>query len=184
MSVTRVLARNISNCRYEDLPPAVVEKGRLAIMDSIGNAIGGYPLHLSRTFLDMAEGIGGGVQEATIIGSGAKVSVPLAAFGNGALTTMLDYSLVRGALAVPAALAAGESQAISGKEFITSVVAGCETIGEGEVGVVVTDNKTTARVISHRREVGEAEIGVVVEDFHTTSTVVTHGRQVGLPPSN
>ena len=128
MSATRTLASNISKLKYEDLPPSVVEKGKLAIMDSTGNAIGGYPLGLSKTFLKMAKDVGGGREEATLIGDGTRVSVPLAAFGNGALTTMLDYSLVRGALAVPAALAAGEARGISGRELITSVVAGCEAV--------------------------------------------------------
>ena len=137
MSTTRTLASYASNLKYEDLPQSVVEKGKLAILDALGNAIGGYPVGLSATFLDLAKDMGGGRAEATLIGDGTKVCVPMAAFANGALSTMLDYadshsnesgrsSAWMGALAVPAALAAGESMEISGKELITSVVAGYE----------------------------------------------------------
>ena len=137
MSTTRTLASYLSNLKYEDLPPQIVEKGKIAIMDVLGNSIGGYPLRFSKTFLDVAKDSGGGQGEATLIGDGTRVSIPLAAFGNGALSTMLDYSDIYrsdsgrciswpGALAVPAALAAGEARGISGKELITSVVAGYE----------------------------------------------------------
>ena len=137
MSSTRTLASYLSGLRYEHLPPEIVEKGKLVIMDALGNCIGGYPMALSRTFLELAKDLGGGRGQATLIGDGVQVSVPAAAFGNGALTTMLDYcdytrsdsgrcATWLGALAVPAALAASESRGISGKELITSVVAGYE----------------------------------------------------------
>ena len=137
MSSTRTLASYLSNLKYEDLPPEVVEKGKAAILDPIGNSIGAYSLRLSRTFLDLAKRTGSGSGESTLIGDGTQVSIPMAAFGNGALSTLLDSSDAQnnesgmnstwmGALALPAALAAGEYRGISGKELITSVVAGYE----------------------------------------------------------
>ena len=135
MSATRSLASYAARLKYEDLPPSVVERGKLALLDAVGNTIGGYALPQSGTFLGLAKDLGGGREQATLIGDGARVSVPLAAFGNGALGTMLDFCDDRGsgrsyawlgALAVPAALAAGEARSISGKELITSVVAGYE----------------------------------------------------------
>lgn len=137
MSSTRTLASYLSGLRFEDLPREVVDKAKLAILDAVGNCIGGYPLALSRTFLDLAGGLGGGRSEATLIGDGGRVSAPAAAFGNAALTTMLDYcdytrsesgrcATWLGAMAVPAALAAGELRGISGRELVASVVAGYE----------------------------------------------------------
>ena len=137
MSATRTLARYVSSVDYAGLPPEVVRVGKLAILDALGNCIGGYPLNLARTFLDLAKDLGGGRPEASLIGDGTQVSGPLAAFGNGALSTMLDYSDSQStksnrrmawpaALALPAALAAGESRGISGRELIASVVAGYE----------------------------------------------------------
>ena len=137
MSSTRTLASYLSRLKYEDLPPEVVEKGKAAILDPICNSIGGYSLKISRTFLDLAKRTGSGTGEATLIGDGTKISIPMAAFGNGALSTLLDSSDSQsnesglsttwmGALALPTALAAGEYKGISGKELITSVVAGYE----------------------------------------------------------
>ena len=137
MSATRTLASYLSGLRYEDLPAPVAEKGKMAVLDVIGNCIGGYPLGLSSTFLGMAKDLGSGSPEATLIGGGERVNVPMAAYANGALSTMLDYadslgtetgrSLAwMGAMAVPGALAAGESRNVSGKELIASVVAGYE----------------------------------------------------------
>jgi 2-methylcitrate dehydratase PrpD len=135
MPATRALAAYASRLKYGDLSPQVVERAKLAVLDGVGNAIGGYALGLSEAFLGLAKEVGGGREEATLIGDGSRVSVPMAAFGNGALCTMLDYCDDRGAgrsyawlgaLAVPAALAAGESRDISGRELITSVVAGYE----------------------------------------------------------
>ena len=139
MSSTQILASYLSKLKYEDLPPSVVENGKLTILDAMCNMIGAYPLSLSRTFVDLAKDLGGGREEATLIGDGTKVSVPLAAFGNGALGTMLDFgdtqsneshrsAGVTGPVIVPAALAAGEARAISGKELICSTVAGYECV--------------------------------------------------------
>ena len=99
MSSTRTLASYLSKIEYDDLPPAVVEKGKLAIVDAVGNCIGGYPIYLSKTFLELSKELGGGREQATLIGDGTKVSVPMAAFGNGALSTMLDYCDITAATA-------------------------------------------------------------------------------------
>ena len=165
MSATRSLASYVSNLKYEDLPPLVVEKGKLQILDALGNAIGGYPLSLSKTFLGMAKDLGGGSEEATLIGDGTKVSVPLAAFGNGALATMLDYDAHVGSLAVPGALAAGEASGISGKELITSVVAGYECIAR-----IFSSMEVTQR---HERSIN----GGTVEVFASAAGT---GRALGL----
>ena len=137
MSSTRTLAGYLSALKYEDIPTAAAEKGRLMILDAVGNCIGGYPLPLAAPFLEMAREMGGGSPDATLIGDGSKVSPPMAAYANGALSTMLDYCdsfaspggtnlAWMGPMAVPGALAAGEGRGISGKELIASVVAGYE----------------------------------------------------------
>ena len=142
MSATRTLARNISRLAYEDLSPRAVEGGKLGVLDAVGNAIGGYPLSLSSIFLNIAKNMGGGREEATLIGDGTRVSAPVAAFGNTALTSMLDYSDdVHSSLAVMAALAAGEPRGISGKELITSVVAGCEVVARISRSMDMSDDQ-------------------------------------------
>ena len=176
MSSTRILASYLSKIRYEDLPPSVVEKGKVAIMDSVGNMIGAYPLSLSRTFLDLAKDLGGGRGEATLIGDGTKVSVPLAAFGNGSLSTMLDFadsyrnesrrsSAPIGVLGVPAALAAGEARGISGKELICSVVAAYEC---------------TSRIVEYMDKTIEGEQKVKGQTLPVFSAAGAAGRALGL----
>ena len=44
MCATRTLASYLSNLKYEDLPPEVAEKGKLCILDALGNCIVGYAL--------------------------------------------------------------------------------------------------------------------------------------------
>ena len=137
MSATRTLAGYLSALKYEDLPPPVVENGKLMVLDAIGNCIGGYSLPLATPFLEMAKELGRGSPDASLIGDGSKVTAPMAGYANGALSTMLDYSdsfaseggtnlAWMGPMAVPGALAAGERRGISGKELVASVVAGYE----------------------------------------------------------
>ncbi len=176
MSSTRALASYISKLQYEDLPPSVVEKGKIAILDVLGISLGAYPLGLSKTFLELAKDMGGGRGEATLVGDGAKVSVPYAAFGNGALSFMLDFNDYHpsesgmapacvGALAVPAALAAGEVRGISGRELITSVVAGYEC---------------AARVIHSMDMTREATESVLGESVSVFASVGAAGRALDL----
>ena len=137
MSVTRELAEYIAKIQPGDLSERTLVQAKLLVIDALGNAIGGLPFDLARTFSELAAEVGGGTHQATIIGGGGKVSIPGASFANTALSTMLDYSdffvsesgrcpIWVGPLVVPAALAAGESTRIPGAEFLASVVAGYE----------------------------------------------------------
>ena len=139
MSATRELAEYLSDFSPEELPERVLAQAKLVTIDALGNAIGGLPFELAGTFCDLARSVGGGAHDATIIGSGDRISVPYASFANTALSTMLDYSDFElsdsgrcpvwiGPLAVPAALAAGEATGISGSEFLASVAAGYECV--------------------------------------------------------
>ena len=134
MSATRELAEYLADFQPGVLPARVLEQAKLVTIDALGNAIGGLPFELAGTFCDLARSVGGGTRDATIIGSGDRISVPYAAFANTALSTMLDYSdwemsdsgrcpIWIGPLAVPAALAAGEATGITGAEFLASVAA-------------------------------------------------------------
>ncbi len=176
MSTTRTLAGYLSRLNYDDLPAEVVNTGKLAILDTLGNSIGGYPLELSKTFLSLSKGMGGGREQATLIGDGAKVSAPWAAFGNGALSTMLDYCdyvhsesgrcpAWLAALAVPAALAAGETRGISGKELIASVVAGYEG---------------SARIVHSMDMTAEASLIVIGETVSIFAAAAAAGRALAL----
>ncbi len=139
MSTTRELAEYIAGFDAETLPSRVLSQAKLVTIDALGNAIGGRCFDGADAFCSLARSVGEGSADATIIGSGDRVSVPWAAFANTALSTMLDYSdymmsesgrcpIWIGPLAVPAALAAGEATGISGAEFLASVAAGYECV--------------------------------------------------------
>ena len=195
MSSTRTLASYLSNMKYEDLPPEVVEKGKMAIVDVVGNCIGGYPLDLSRTFLELSKELGGGREQATLIGDGTKVSSPMAAFGNGALSTMLDYCDAHrsdsgrcpawaGTMAVPAALAVGEARGISGKELVTSVVAGYECMARALHSMDMSFERTQeigGETVSVFAAAGAAARALALGEDETLSTLGMTGIYTPVP---
>ena len=140
MGATEILASYAANLRYEDLPEQVTDQAKRIIMDTIGCMIGGVPLPLGKTIVELAQDMGGGATEATIVGSGAKVSCVAAAYANGALSDVLDWNDMLyvghpGTAAVGAGLAMAEREGASGKQLIEAVVAAYEVFGR--VGICV-----------------------------------------------
>ncbi len=140
MGATEILASYAANLKYEDLPEPVVAQAKRIIMDTVGSMIGGVPLPLGNTIVELAQDMGGGASEATIVGSGAKVSCVAAAYANGALSDVLDWNdmLYVGhpaTAAVGAGLAMAEKEGATGKQLIEAVVAAYEVFGR--VGICV-----------------------------------------------
>ena len=82
---TAELARYAASCRYEDIPPDVVERAKQCITDTIAAVIFGYHLPWSRMVVAFAQknGVGG---NSRILGPGGpRVHAPAAALANGAL---------------------------------------------------------------------------------------------------
>jgi 2-methylcitrate dehydratase PrpD len=131
-AVTRKLANFAATTRYRDLPPEVVAAARVAVLNILGAAIGGAQTRIGRLHVQLAKETGGGVKQATLIGDGARVSRPLAAYANGNLAFALDYEDVcqyvihAGPIVVPAALAVGEARRASGKSLLAAIVMGYE----------------------------------------------------------
>src|SRR4051794_28466140 len=89
-SATHALASFAAKTRFEDLPPEVVHETKRMLLDVIGCAVGSVDLRKGRIAVEFAQE-SGGRPEATILGTGAKVSASLAAFANGELMHALDY---------------------------------------------------------------------------------------------
>jgi 2-methylcitrate dehydratase PrpD len=127
MGVTRTLAHYAVNTTYEDLPEEVVQQVKVCTLNILGVVFGGYKTRIGQLHVKMAKDFGGGRPQATIIGDGAKVSCPLAAYANGSLGFALDYEdmihyiLHPGYISVAAGLAIGEKVKASGKDFITAI---------------------------------------------------------------
>ena len=131
-SVLESLALVAHSVRYEDLPVPVIQAAKALILDTLGCAYGGLRSDVGAAVRRLALDCGGAPQ-ATLIGTGEKISAPMAAFVNGSLLRYLDsndYYFSRdpahpsGNLAV--ALAVGERERRSGKDLIAALVAAYE----------------------------------------------------------
>jgi hypothetical protein len=134
-SLSRQFARWVFALRYEDLPPAVVDRAKGVTLQALSSALLGSQLPAGQEavglMLEEESGARGG---ATIMVNGAKVTKGGAAFANSEM--MLaggKYDTFRmlthpGTSIVPSALVAAEVQGASGKEFITGLAAGYEVM--------------------------------------------------------
>ncbi len=136
MSVARELANYTLSLNFQDLPPDVVHHAKRFLLDTLGCAIGGYSSEASRILRETIRELDGPA-EATVIGSGARTSCLYATLANGAMVRFLDLNdtafLKSGDLyrtgyhpseVIPAILALGERQHISGKEALAAIVVG------------------------------------------------------------
>ncbi|GHB74006.1 2-methylcitrate dehydratase [Streptomyces viridiviolaceus] len=111
---------------FDQLPPDVVDECKRIVLDSIGCALGAINEPKGRIGIEYGRMTGGSGGDATIIGTGDRVSVFGAAFANGELINTLDADAVLPPghvtpYVLPGALAVGESMGASGKELITAV---------------------------------------------------------------
>lgn len=136
-AATAELAAYVAALRYEDLPPAVVEKTKACLLDTFGCMFLGATLPWTRIVADVAREEGGAPQ-ASLIGSGERMSVVQAVLVNSTAGHGFELddahtraSMHAGSLAISAALALSEWKAatagpVSGREFIAAMVAGYE----------------------------------------------------------
>jgi 2-methylcitrate dehydratase PrpD len=139
------MAHAIVACSWQDLTPEVLAKAKLCIYDLLSSALASADLPWSRQAAAVARANSGGVAHgAGIIGTADMVSVQDAAFANG----VIGHQLVRddmhvgsvshlGTVLVPALLALATTKEVSGKDFLTALVAGYE-VG-GKVGRMILD---------------------------------------------
>ncbi|MGH8620135.1 MAG: MmgE/PrpD family protein [Burkholderiales bacterium] len=130
---TRDLARFAAGLRFEDLPPEVIERIKLSVLDSLGCCLFGATLPWTRKVaaLALAENAG---PVASVMGMGRKTSVSLAVLVNGTaghafeLDDIHKESIIHmGSLATPVALACAEAnKGTRGRDVIAGMVAGYE----------------------------------------------------------
>jgi 2-methylcitrate dehydratase PrpD len=130
MSLLGELAGFVAETSFDDLPGHVVEASKMRIMDTIGGGIWGREEGDSDRLVRFADGMGG-FPEATLWGGRRKVTAIWAAFINGFASFFVSDTdrfcgSHAGAVVVPAAMALGEKNDATGKEFITAVVLGYE----------------------------------------------------------
>jgi 2-methylcitrate dehydratase PrpD len=134
LSAARRLARFVLGLRLEEVPPAVVARARLLVLDTLGNSLAACRDDFARAVIEAAERLGGPA-DATVLGSGARVGAPNAVLANATLAHGLDFDDTRedaivhtGCVAVTAALAAAEAAKASGREALEAAIAAVEVM--------------------------------------------------------
>jgi len=128
ITLSERLANFVSALRYEDLPPQVVARAKSALLDTLGAGLAGCRTsEVARVIASVRDCGRGGT--ATIWGTDVRSGVTGAALINGTMAhsrELDDYGGCghSGAVVVPAALAAGEHEAVSGRTLLTALVAG------------------------------------------------------------
>jgi 2-methylcitrate dehydratase PrpD len=127
-------AEFITGTEYEDLPADVVHRMKRSLLDMLGVGITGSRFEASRMLFAYLKGAGG-TGEATIIPDGVRTTAFNAAFANGThvhapeLAESFTRATMHGGNAVPpAALAAAEKRAASGRELLTAMAVGYEVV--------------------------------------------------------
>jgi len=132
MQPTELITEYVYNLQWQDLPREVVESAKLRVLDYLASAMAGYKLNhtFSETITKMF-GEMGGKKESGVLFSDLQLPAPNAAFLNAAYGHGADIDDGHrtaqghpGIVVIPAALALGEAEKITGKDLIVSIVAG------------------------------------------------------------
>ena len=135
MGATEKIARFIVDTRYEDMPHDVVEKSKRTALDCVGVSLAGVAELVSQTIKGYVTKLGGPAQ-ASVFGTGVKVSLQDAALANGCISHALDYDDCGvkighpSVLVLPAVLSLGEHLGASGRDILTAYIAGLEVEGK------------------------------------------------------
>lgn len=131
---TRELAAWIAGLEYDAIPARTREVARLAILDTLGCGVYGYQTPWADMVLKWARA-GGATGKATVWGEGRPaLRVADAALVNGVASHAFeldDYhnaKLHAGAIVIPAAIAKAEELGSNGKQLVTAIAAGYETM--------------------------------------------------------
>ena len=129
MDETRTLARFVADTRFTDLPRALVENCKIAVLDSIGAGFVGAVQPWAQRIVGVARSLGG-TPEASVIHQDWRTDVSRAAFANGVLIGAFECEPLTGSHAsgtvLPAALAVCERAHRDGAAFLTALALGFE----------------------------------------------------------
>lgn len=126
------LAAWAASLRYDDLPPEVVARAKVLLLDTLAVGWAGSGAEGVDRLHELVRAPGGAA-ESSVWSFGGRVPATQAAFLNGAMAAALDYDSVHdvaGAhsdiVVIPAVLALAERERLSGREFIAAYAAGSE----------------------------------------------------------
>src|SRR5213594_2543738 len=132
LSVIEQLAAYVVTESFEKLPEETVRAARRAIVDTLGVTLAGS-VEPTAARVRALIAHRGAPDEATIVGTPLRASVEDAALANGTASHALDYDDLNQSLSghpsapiLPAALALGERQRVSGAALLAAFVVGVE----------------------------------------------------------
>ena len=128
--IMRVLSAYIASAPSRQLPPAVTERAKHHLLDTISAMVSGSRLLPGKQAIDYVRALGG-VREASVLGTHLVTSAPNAALANGMLAHADEtddayyIALVHpGCSVVPAALAMAERERSDGTSLLRAIVLG------------------------------------------------------------
>ncbi|MDX9819533.1 MAG: MmgE/PrpD family protein, partial [Desulfococcus multivorans] len=131
--VTGRLADFAAGLRFEALAPSLLDRFKTYLLDGIGCGIHGTSLPWARIVADFIKEQGG-KGESTLWLQGFRGPAANVALGLGVMIHSFDFDdyhnakIHPGAPVIPAALSVGEAIGASGREVLTAMVAGYETM--------------------------------------------------------
>ncbi|MEA3241554.1 MAG: MmgE/PrpD family protein [Pseudomonadota bacterium] len=137
MSLNQKMATYLEQENFDNLPAAVIETTKKFILDILATGIAGWEAPGCGEAVETITAWGDQVNQgpATILGYGMNVPPAEAAFANSTIMHALDFDDTLDSSALhtmvsvfPAALALGETNAVSGRELLTAVVLGVDVI--------------------------------------------------------
>jgi 2-methylcitrate dehydratase PrpD len=134
-SLSRQFAQWVVGLRYEDLPPAVIDRAKGLTVQALASVLLGSRLPGGQEAVKIIKEDETGVRNgATVMVDGAKVTRGGAAFANSEMALaggkwdtfrMLTHP---GTSIIPAAFVAAETEGVSGRDFIAGLAAGYEVM--------------------------------------------------------
>jgi len=133
LNETKHLSKFLADMNYERLSPEVVGKAKRLILDYLGYAMVAVNEPTAHVLSKFINKYNGGARESTVLGYGTKTSCLNAALINGAMGHMCEMDDTHrqtgshpGDSTIASALAVGEKERVSGRQFLLAVVAGYE----------------------------------------------------------
>ena len=133
-SYSHVIARFVQGLGLKEVPPDVVDKAKLVLLDTLGIALASSTMDFGRMVLAVAQKLGGPA-ESRLVGSPLRVAAANAVLANGTLAHGLDYDdtleeaiVHTGCCAAVTALAVGEEVETSGQTVLEAAIIGTEVM--------------------------------------------------------
>jgi 2-methylcitrate dehydratase PrpD len=129
MNETRTLARFVAQTRFDDLPASVVDDCKLTVLDTFAAGFVGAVQPWAQRIVAVVRALGG-PPDATVIHQDWRTDVSRAALANGVLIGAFECEPLTGSHAsgtvLPAVLAMGQHEHVSGAAFLTAMAVGFE----------------------------------------------------------